>query len=199
MAEIAAWQAGRRCPDPVKRKFSNFLTFPGPNLDVHKSPEHFDLSSDEEDHSDKTPSDKWESEKFYSQPNSIYATPKIHSPDDGSSFKSKLSEIIVEHQSMTTPQQSTEKEEKINFLILQESERQFSDADENVDFSEISERKGSVVSDAKFDLILASLQSLAIEIERDFRNENCQNSDFNSMQRTKSENNLTSSTVDMNK
>jgi hypothetical protein len=100
---------------------------------------------------------------------------------------------------MTTPQQSTEKEEKINFLILQESERQFSDADENVDFSEISERKGSVVSDAKFDLILASLQSLAIEIERDFRNENCQNSDFNSMQRTKSENNLTSSTVDMNK
>ena len=193
MAEIAAWQAGRRCPDPVKRKFSNFLKFPTPNNhpEGHKSQEHFDLSSDEEEHSDKCNSDK-----FYSQPNSIYATPKIHSPDDGSSFRTKLSEIIVEHQHMTS--QSTEKEEKINFLILQESERQLSDADDNVDFSEISERKGSVVSDAKFDLILASLQSLAIEIERDFRND-CQNSDFNLMQRTKSENNLASSTLEMKK
>jgi hypothetical protein len=34
-----------------------------------------------------------------------------------------------------------------------------------------SERKDSIVTDAKFDCILASLQSLAVEIERDFQTE----------------------------
>jgi hypothetical protein len=57
-------------------------------------------------------------------------------------------------------------------------------------FNEISERKCSIVSDAKFDLILASLQSLAIEIERDFRGDG---ESANSIKRTKSENNLASS------
>jgi hypothetical protein len=147
----------------------------------------------QEEHSDKFHSDKWQS-----QPVSHYATPKAHSPDGESFFKTKLKEIFVEHHTAVTSSKSDENGVTEGCSQVTERRHSDSDADENVDalFSEIAERKGSIVSDAKFDLILASLQSLAIEIERDFRSD-CESSGFAPIQRTKSENNL--STIDQKK
>jgi hypothetical protein len=62
--------------------------------------------------------------------------------------------------------------------------------------SVFSDRKDSIVSDSKFDLILASLQSLAFEIERDFRSD-CENPEA-SVARTKSENNLSENCLSEN-
>ena len=87
-------------------------------------------------------------------------------------------------------------ESEFSIPVFREPDRRHSDTKDLCDamFNEISERKGSIVSDAKFDLILASLQSLAIEIERDFRGD-CESANASgSVKRTKSENNLASST-----
>ena len=124
------WQTAWRKPEPVKRKFSNFLTLPTSHYvptasaDASKpGTEHFDLSSDEED----VP------EKFRSQPassSSVYGTPtNDQSPDQDEEafYRSRL----------------TETEER-------KSSTSLSDAESN--------RKDSIVSDSKFDLILASLQ-----------------------------------------
>ena len=163
VSEVSKWQNNRRSIEPAKRKFSNFLTLPTSHLfpaDPSKSgQDHFDLSSDEED----------TSEKNRSQPVQVpvFGVPAISTPadDEETFFRSRLAE--------------TENRKYSTSTVLSDAE------------STLTERKDSIVSDAKFDLILASLQSLAIEIERDFRSD-CENPDA-SVQRTKSENNLVAS------
>jgi len=66
-------------------------------------------------------------------------------------------------------------------------------SNEEKDSGYSDERKDSTITDDKFNLLLASLQSLAIEIERDFQNESHQ--DY-SLSRTQSESKLTSSDYD---
>ena len=144
--------------------------------DFHKSQEHFDLSSDEEDISDIC-----QNSNICHNSNIIEAT--LHKyPDDEMVYAAKVA-ISIENE---------KSKNEYPFPVFHEPDRRHSDTEDLCDamFNEISERKGSIVSDAKFDLILASLQSLAIEIERDFRSD-CESA--NAIKRTKSENNLVSS------
>ena len=90
VSEVSKWQNNRRSIEPVKRKFSNFLTLPTSHLfpaDPSKSgQDHFDLSSDEEDTSEKNRSQPVQAP--------VFGVPAISTPadDEETFFRSRLAE-----------------------------------------------------------------------------------------------------------
>lgn len=117
--------------------------------------EPFELSSDEEN-----PTTKW---------TDIFQLPvKIQHANEISGQK--------------LPNSCTKKIGEVNYLKLKSFETDSASRDSTAPIAVTddnaepngnldAQRKDSIVTDAKFDLILASLQSLAVEIERDFHNE----------------------------
>ncbi len=134
------------------------------------------MSSDEEDHN-------W-TNIFQPTNNHYYSTePSPQRKDSGDIVSPKLSCLCSEVHAKL--QHSDVRPSKYIPECLTEIT-----VDKPEETNSIEDRKDSVVTDDKFNLILASLQSLAIEIERDFQSEPQQNC---SLSRTQSESRLTTS------